>query len=565
MKPSDPFVADLLSRIPLSARTVLDVGCGRGALAAACRPFNPAARWLGIDRDPAATKLATAYFQDIATADVEADPMPFDVPEGIDCVIYRSVLARLSDPWALVRRHAEALGPDGMMLICLPNPAYWRLTESLLRGRYDSGETECLPSRWYGAASMRRRIARAGLFLCDVMERGADRKAATRFVETIGPALNALDVDPADYVRRAAASHLIWRVSKQPRQRVILSGNMLTPVGGVSDVRVVNPMRALAAEPGLCCEVTDRADLRLPADGVPRIFILHRPALTGRQGQEFLRALTDAGHLVVTEFDDHPDHFKMMRMGGEMSFSGVHALQTSTTAMAEALRPYNTEIAVFPNALAALPEIRNFTDPACLTLFFGALNREAEWRRLMPAINGIAKVANGRLRFQVVHDRGFFDALETPHKTFTPTCDYDTYLHILGGCEISFMPLSDTIFNRCKSDLKFIEAGSCRVAALASAVVYADSMDDGVNGLLFRDPAAFSAQLLRLVSNPDLARALGDAARHYVAQHRMLAYQVAPRIAWYRSLWARRNVLDEALRNRRLRQVSLVASCQLPR
>ena len=29
--------------------------------------------------------------------------------------------------------------------------------------------------------------------------------------------------------------------------------------------------------------------------------------------------------------------------------------------MAEALRPYNPEIAVFPNAVAALPDVRNFT------------------------------------------------------------------------------------------------------------------------------------------------------------------------------------------------------------
>jgi hypothetical protein len=33
----------------------------------------------------------------------------------------------------------------------------------------------------------------------------------------------------------------------------------------------------------------------------------------------------------------------------------------------------------------------------------------------------------------------------------------------------------------------------------------------------------------------------------------MLAYQVAARIAWYRSLWARREALSEARRQRMLR------------
>ena len=47
------------------------------------------------------------------------------------------------------------------------------------------------------------------------------------------------------------------------------------------------------------------------------------------------------------------------------------------------------------------------------------------------------------------------------------------------------MPLADTPFNRAKSDLKFIEAGACRVAALASHIVYANSVEDGRTGLLF--------------------------------------------------------------------------------
>jgi glycosyltransferase involved in cell wall biosynthesis len=115
------------------------------------------------------------------------------------------------------------------------------------------------------------------------------------------------------------------------------------------------------------------------------------------------------------------------------------------------------------------------------------------------------------------------------------------------------MPLSDTPFNRAKSDLKFIEAGSCRVTALASSVVYANSIEDGQTGLLFRDPTEFHAKLLQLLATPNLAREMADAARRYVAEHRMLAYQVAPRIAWYRSLWARRDTLNQA-RHQRLQR-----------
>lgn len=548
-----PDASDLLSRIPLTARTILDAGCGTGALASAYRRMNPNARLLAIDSDPAAAALAAPYFDEVATVDLEADPLPFDVPDGIDCIIYNEILEHLRDPWGLIRRHAEALSPDGIMLLCVANIEYWRVTERLLRGSRPGGATQHMaPAGGFDLNTMQANLVKAGLTLCDVSTREPDDADAAQFAAALTPALGILGIDARNYAKRAAPSHLIWRVRKEPRERMILTGSMLDPVGGVSHVRVVHPIQAIGTDPMVAVSVTDRVATGPPPEGTPRIFVLHRPALLGESGQVLLRSLADAGYLIVTEFDDLPEHFEMMRMGGELSFRGVHALQTSTVPMAEALRRYNPEIAVFPNAVPALPEIRNFTDPHSLTLFFGALNRERDWLPFMPVINAAASVAGERLKFQVVHDRGFFDALESPYKSFTPTCDYETYLRILGGSELSFMPLADTRFNRAKSDLKFIEAASCRVAALASTVVYSNTIEHVRNGLLFRDPVELRTGLLRLLAMPAMARDLADAARGYVAGERMLAYQVAPRIAWYRSLWAKRHVLDAARRERML-------------
>ena len=62
-------------------------------------------------------------------------------------------------------------------------------------------------------------------------------------------------------------------------------------------------------------------------------------------------------------------------------------------------------------------------------------------------------------------------------------------------------------------------------------------------------------RLTQLVANTDAVRRVGDAARAFVAEHRMLAYQMRDRIAWYHSLWARRAELNEAL-FRRLPQLA---------
>ncbi|HEY8290188.1 MAG TPA: methyltransferase domain-containing protein, partial [Acetobacteraceae bacterium] len=544
---------DLLLRIPLWARVVLDVGCGAGDLLSAFRRLSPAARLLGIDKDPVATAVAATRLDEVVTSDVENDPMPFDVPEGIDCIIYGDILEHLKDPWPLIRRHAEALTPDGVMVICVPNIEHWSFADRLLRGTWDyepSGLLDETHLRWFSLDSMRRGLTNTGLSLCDVHPRVFDAERAEQFAAALAPALTALGVDIEAYKRRAAPLQYIWRVRREPRERLLLTGNMLAPVGGVSHVRVLQPLQAMGTDPQISVNVTDRIEIGRPADESPRIFILHRPSLSGTQGRQMLRMLMDAGYLVVTEFDDHPDFFQSMQDDDQLSFRGVHAVQTSTPALAAVLRRQNPEVAVFPNAIASLPDVHNFADSQSLTCFFGALNREQDWRALMPAINAVAAVAGARLKFQVVHDGQFFEALETPYKAFTPICDYETYMGLLGRCEISLMPLDDNAFNRAKSDLKFIEAGACRVTPLASSVVYGDSIDDGRTGLLFRDGQELQSRLLRLAAMPELAREIGDAARQYVAGERMLAYQVAVRLAWYRSLWARREVLTVALNTR---------------
>ncbi len=541
---------DLLERIPLSATLVLDVGCGTGRLASAYRRLNPRVRLLGIDKDPAAAELAAQRFDEVAVVDVERDPLPFALERPIDCIIYSDVLEQLHDPWRVLSRQIEALSDDGTILLSVPNLEHWSFADHLLRGTWTyeaDGLLDETHLRWFSLESMRQGLLKLGLLPYDVHPRVSDASQAEAFVAKIAPALIALDVDPQAYVQRAAPLHYVWRVRKRLRQRLTVTANMLQPIGGVSHVRIVHPLQALRSDPTITTHLVMGRDPPNVADDAPRIFVLHRPTLSGASGAATIRSLLSAGWLIVTEFDDHPDHFGLLDADDQLAFRGVHAIQVSTPTLSTILGTLNPEVAVFPNAIHSLPDVRNFLDPRVLTLFFGALNREPDWAPLMPVINAAAEKAGDRLRFCVVHDQAFFNALRTPHKVFTPTCDYSTYLTLLGQCEISLMPLGNTPFNRAKSDLKFIEAGACRVAALASHIVYAGSIEDGRTGLLFHNPEELRDRLLRLVAMPELARGLGDAARSYVAGERMLAYQVAPRIAWYRSLWDRRDELTNAL------------------
>lgn len=545
---------DLLDRIPLTARRILDVGCGAGALGRAYKRRNPAARYLGIEADPLAADIAAGRLDGVARGDVEQLSSPF-AGERFDCIIYGDVLEHLRDPWRVLRAQAAALAPGGVVLVCMPNAEHWRFADRLLQGGWDyeaDGLFDRTHLRWFTADTTRAALIGAGLRPIDVVPRIFDLAPARAFAARMAP---LLEQDPEALLRRCAPLQHVWRASGALPPRLHLRATMLPPIGGVSAVRVVEPIAALATEPAVSAAIVggagdglgiDQAD---PPPDAPKILVLHRPLLTGARGLATLRSLLRRGYLLVCEFDDHPDFIPVLRRPDVQNFRAVHAVQTSTEPLAAHFRTITPEVAVFPNAIAVLPEVRNHAGGP-MTLFYGGLNRQQDWPACVPALNHVAAAVGARLRFHIVGDRGLFDALTTPHKIFSPLCDYASYLDLLGHSEISLMPLQDNLFNRCKSDLKFIEAAAARVAALASPVVYGDSIEDGRTGMLFRDADELRQRLMRLVASPDIARAIGDAARASVARHRMLAYQVAPRVAWYRQLWARRAELRASLAER---------------
>jgi glycosyltransferase involved in cell wall biosynthesis len=436
----------------------------------------------------------------------------------------------------------------------MPNAEHWTFVERLLRGTWDYEEHGLFDSthlRWFTAETVRRTLRRAGLVPVDVIPRTFEAAACEEFVDALAPALRRLGIDRDGYLQRAAPIQHVWRAIRRPSPPPLhLVSTMLNPVGGVSHVRVMEPMQALAADPTLVTEVVGILDQPPDTADAPRIFIFHRPLLAGEHGLSRVRSLIEQGWLVLCEFDDHPDYIPVLQRPDIQNFRAVHAIQTSTEPLAEVLRKQNPEVIVFPNAVVRLPDIRNHQTTDRTTLFFAGLNRENEWPPYVQALNNVASRAGGRLHFQIVNDRGLFDALQTPHKSYTPLCDYETYQSLLSASEISFMPLLDTPFNRCKSDLKFIEAATHRVVALASPVVYGGSIEDGKTGVLFRDALELENRLTRLVANPDISRGIGDAARRFVEANRMLAYQVARRSRWYHSLWERRDELRRALLDR---------------
>ena len=265
-------------------------------------------------------------------------------------------------------------------------------------------------------------------------------------------------------------------------------------------------------------------DLGRTFPGEEKVFVQQRVIISYADHLLLQRALLKNEYLIVGEFDDDPAHFAELGRTDFLALRGCHCIQTSTDVMAESLRPHNPHVQVFPNQIASLPPIRTAdqADSGPVTIFFGALNREADWSPILPTLNGILATHGARVGVQVVYDRLFFDSLTTDNKAFEPLCSYERYKALLSQAEIALLPLEPTPFNRHKSDLKFIESAAHGAAVLASPTVYAHTIRHGETGLIYSSLEEFAALLDRLIRDGPFRRSLAIAAHRHVKENRLL-------------------------------------------
>jgi len=319
--------------------------------------------------------------------------------------------------------------------------------------------------------------------------------------------------------------------------------------GGCNVVRMGEPAEFLNSLPGVEAATVDiNRPFPMPP-GQDRLLVIQRSGLDQQRSLESVRSILKAGYILVMEMDDHPDYCSGYRENGFFNFRAAHAVQVSTGPLAEWTRIHNPNVAVFENQIARLPEVPLRRVGHDVSMIFGAANRAGDWAPYMDALNRVLQ-ARPRFRVHVVHDRDFHEALRTDRKTFAGTLPLPQYHAAISRADVCFMPLADTEFARCKSDLKFLDAAMTGAVALASPTVYAATIRDGETGVLFDSPEALESRLIALIDDDARRQAISRAAYAHVRDARMLAYHVEARARWYRMLLSERARLDRELRER---------------
>ena len=553
---------DLLSVIPTSSSTILELGCGSGALGHAYKMINPSAQYLGIELMDKPAQLAKNNLDQVWCFDVEDPTIQFQLPQeyqSIDTLVYGDVLEHLKDPFKILREQTAWLNSDGVVVACIPNVQHWSVIFNLLQGDWpqnDSGIFDATHLRWFTRKSIIELFTSANLNITSLRPRIFKLEQAKKFAATLEPCLKELGITLQQFLEGSAPLQYIITATKKIVNPIYISGLMLRPQAGMNDVRMIQPLKSVASFPGVNVELSSTGlQLRSLDPSLPKIMIWQRQQITYERSLTQLEKIIKAGYILISEFDDDPDHFQSIIDNKYLGFRAVHAVQVSTDNLSSSIQKHNPEVRVFKNCLDYLPEANSEkwmfkSSNLRLRVFFGALNRVADWESWLPCINDLLLENEDLFEFEIVHDEKFYHSLRTNNKRFTPLCDYATYRQLLSNCHVALMPLRETKFNKMKSDLKFVEASGYEVASIASPTVYSEVIEPGFNGEIAVNGKRV-AEILKLWGDcPDLAKACASNARHWIRSNRLQSQQSIARLEWYRDLYQRRHELTKALLQR---------------
>lgn len=158
---------ELIDRIPAGARTILDIGCGRGLLGRGIRERIGSVELLGIEMDPERAREAGAHYDRVIVED--ATTWVPDIPrESIDVLVFADVIEHVADPKSLLSRFLPWLSPSGVVILSVPNIRYQKILKELAEGHFRYGEEGILDRthlRFFTRESMLELFGDAGLWV----------------------------------------------------------------------------------------------------------------------------------------------------------------------------------------------------------------------------------------------------------------------------------------------------------------------------------------------------------------------------------------------------------------
>lgn len=255
-----------------------------------------------------------------------------------------------------------------------------------------------------------------------------------------------------------------------------------------------------------------------------------------------MRYLLEQGAAVVYEMDDNlfsidktnPAYTHFMEPEAQQTIAEccqmATALTVSTDYLKKVLSPLNQAIAVLPNSLDLNlwnkyrdQRAEYFKNPADKKIRIGYAGSPTHFldfriiRNVIPAV--LRRNANIKFKFIGTDWSQIFKKEFAGLENQLESVNYrglEDWQEALIDINIGLAPLADTEFNRCKSNLKWLEYSALNIPTIASKVEpYAKSIDDGKTGILIGgdSEAVWTREILSLVNSTAKREYLASNAR----------------------------------------------------
>lgn len=123
----------VLSLVPNTARRVLDLGCGSGALGREIKR-KIKCEVTGVTSSNEEAASAKEWLDRVIVCDLnQFEPRELGL---FDSIICSHILEHLYSPAELLTRLRDSLTPDGVLIVALPNILFWKQRIQFLRGRF---------------------------------------------------------------------------------------------------------------------------------------------------------------------------------------------------------------------------------------------------------------------------------------------------------------------------------------------------------------------------------------------------------------------------------------------
>lgn len=158
---------ELVALVDRDAASVLDLGCGEGAMSAAIKRDRRAEEIWGVEVVASVAERArqNPAFSQVLCGDVEV--LMSQLPDSyFSHVVAGDVLEHLVDPWQVLTDLRAKLRPGGLLICSIPNIRNFSFIAKLLfRGRFeykDSGVMDRTHLRFFARADIEKMFSDAG-------------------------------------------------------------------------------------------------------------------------------------------------------------------------------------------------------------------------------------------------------------------------------------------------------------------------------------------------------------------------------------------------------------------